>query len=108
VIFFYTFINLHIYTFVDLYILNHAMKGQQSLWVSILMILVGVYLHMRVFICYTLSMSRQPTSIVMKKRDKLNYERLRDDCIKEHPLSERDINSLRMYKSDYATLARDL
>ncbi|TNV76916.1 hypothetical protein FGO68_gene1190 [Halteria grandinella] len=74
------------------------------------MIVIGAYLHMRVFICYTLSMNKAPISVAIRKRDKLNYERLRDQMIKVHKdeLSESEINALRMYKSDFATLATSL
>lgn len=46
------------------------------------MAVVGLYLHMRVFIAYTLCMFKEPQSMKYKKREKVNYERIREEVIK--------------------------
>ena len=57
------------------------------------MTIIGLYLHMRVFIAYTLCMFKEPQSMKHKKREKINYDRIRDEIIKTNPkgLNEKDI-----------------
>ena len=65
---------------------------------------------MRVFVVYTLCMYKRPISMLDKKREKINFERIRETYIKEneHILPENELNIMRMCRSDYNTLSRDL
>jgi hypothetical protein len=74
------------------------------------MTVIGLYLHMRVFIAYTLCMFKEPQSMKHKKREKINYERIREEVIKggHKGLTEGDILSLRQMRSDYTSVANHL
>ena len=73
------------------------------------MTLLGLYLHMRVFIAYTLCMYKTPISMNDRKNDKINYERIRDGYIKQtSQLPHPEQQTLRLLKSNYDSVAREL
>jgi predicted transcriptional regulator len=55
-------------------------------------------------------MYKKPISMHDKKKEKINFERVRETFIKENEniLPESELNILRMYRSDFNILSRDL
>jgi hypothetical protein len=55
-------------------------------------------------------MFKEPQSMKYKKREKINYERIREEVIKagHYGLGEADILALRQMRSDYTSVANQL
>ena len=47
------------------------------------MTVVGLYLHIRCFLTYSLCMTKKPPTMKDRKRDKIKYDRIREQIIKE-------------------------
>ncbi len=65
---------------------------------------------MRVFMAYTLCMYKQPLSMKDIKKNRVSYERIRDNYIKDyvHMLIESEVKALRDMRSDFEALSREL
>ena len=64
---------------------------------------LGMYFLMRNFILYTLCLAKRGWTVRDKRKDKVNYERVRERYIKEYAqvLSEKDLSQMRAMKSNY-------
>lgn len=67
----------------------------------------GMYLLMRNFILYTLCLAKRGWTVKDKRKDKINYDRVRERYSKDYSqhLCERDLSQLRSMKSNYHGLS---